>query len=71
MQKCESCKIRTCTGVVLSFLEGNETHLTAKNDLDKVVIVGESNDAGVWRRSPQPPEAKGGLEAETIFTKFF
>jgi len=26
---------------------------------DKVVIVGGSNNAKVWGRSPQPPKAKG------------
>jgi len=35
-----------------------------RNKLDKVVIVGGSNNAGVWRRSPQSPEANGGSWAE-------
>jgi len=31
----------------------------AKHELDKVVIVGGSNNAGVWARIPQPPGANG------------
>jgi len=35
-----------------------ETHST------KTTAVGESNDAGVWGRSPQPPEVNKGSGAE-------
>jgi len=44
----------------LFFFEGNKTHLVLEINFDKVVIVCESNNAGVWGRSPQPPEANGG-----------
>jgi len=37
------------------------------NELDKVVIVGGSNNARVWGRSPQPPKTNGG--SETFFSK--
>jgi len=41
--------------------------------VDKVVIIGESNNAEVWGRSPQPPEENGGgaSDAEAIFYSFF
>jgi len=49
--------------------------LNARNEMGKVVIVGESYDPGVWERSPQPLVANGvlggALDAETIFTVFF
>jgi len=37
---------------------------SARNELNKVVIVGGDNKVGVWRRIPQPPEASGNLGAE-------
>jgi len=41
---------------------------SARNELDKAVIVGGSNNAGVWEQSLQPPEANRGSGApETIF----
>jgi len=36
----------------------------ARNEVDKVLMVGGSNNAGHWRRSSQPPEANGGSGAE-------
>jgi len=58
------------------FLQGNEPHLVLEMNFDKVVIVGESNNAGVWGRSPQQPEANGGSEADPptlrrFFTSFY
>jgi len=38
--------------------------LNARSELDKVVIVGGSYNAGVWRQSPQPPEANGGSNGQ-------
>jgi len=55
----------------LSFLESNETHLTAKNDLNKVAIVGESNDAGDWGR--RRVDGGSGVESPTMrrFLQYF
>jgi len=60
----------------LFFFEGNKPNLVSEMNFDKVVIVGESNNAGVWRRSPQPPEDNGGSGAKPstlkrFFTSFF
>jgi len=35
---------------MLSFFDSNKTHLIEhyRNELDKVVIAGERNNAGVW-----------------------
>jgi len=60
-----------------NFLRILTTFGATRNELDKVVIVGGSNNAGVWRLSPQPPEVNGVLEAEpptlrqffTVFSK--
>jgi len=51
--------------------------VSATNAFEKVTVTGdESNNSGVWRRSPQPLEANGGLGAElqrcenfTLFSK--
>jgi len=45
--------------------------LNARKKLDKAVIVGESNDEGVWGRSPHPPETNVGLGAEPPTLKRF
>jgi len=37
---------------------------TIETHLDKSISVSGSNNAGVWGRSPQPLEAKGGSGAE-------
>jgi len=46
-----------------------ETHST------KAAAVGESNNAGIWGRSPQLPEANGGLGVKLLtlrrFYRFF
>jgi len=46
----------------LSFLDCNETHLTL--EMNSTKFNSESNDVGVWRRSPQPLEANGGSGAK-------
>jgi len=61
---CERSKSRTFAVVILSFFEGNKTLFSAKNELDKVVIVGRSNNAEAWRQSFQPLKENGGLGAE-------
>jgi len=47
----------------------------AKNELDKDATVGGSNNAGVCRLSPQPPDQTGirgqSSDAEEIFNSFF
>jgi len=59
----------------LFFFQGNKPHLVLEMNFDKVVIVSGSNNAVVWERSSQPPEAKGvrgrSLDAEAIFYIFF
>jgi len=71
--KCESCgrsKSRTFTVVILLFFEGNKTHFSVKNKLDRLAIVGKSNNV---------PTAAGGKrgfgggvpDAEVIFTFLF
>jgi len=44
----------------LFFFEGNNPYLVVEMNFDKVIIVGRSNNAGIWGRSPQLPEANGG-----------
>jgi len=34
--------------VILFFFEGNKTQNSTRNELDKLVIVGGSNNAGAW-----------------------
>jgi len=41
---------------------------SAGKELDRVAIVGGSNITVVWGRSPQPPEANGGLGAELFLS---
>jgi len=53
------------------FIKGMNRILTLENELDKVVIVGRSNNAGVWGRNPQPPEANGGSGAEPSMLRRF
>jgi len=49
--------------------------INTRNELDKVVIVGGSNNSGVWGRSPQPLDANGGSGADPLtlrrFLEFF
>jgi len=48
---------------------------STKNKLDKVVIIGGSNNVGFWGRISQPPEVNGGSGAESPtlrrFLQFF
>jgi len=62
VQKCGRSKNRTfyCSYFVLFF---RIIAFSARNELDKAVIEGGSNNAGIWGRNPQPPEA--------VFTVFF
>jgi len=55
----------------LFFFEGNKPHLVREMNFDKVAIVGGSNNAGVWGRSPQPPEANRGSGTEPLTLKRF
>jgi len=48
------------TAVILFFFEGNKTHLLLNMNFDKVVTVGKSNNARVWGRNFQLPEANEG-----------
>jgi len=58
-------KQKIFTGFILLFFEGNET-FNARNELDKVVIVGGSKIARVRRWSPQPAEANGGVREQSL-----
>jgi len=42
------------------FFERNKKAFSTRNKLDRVVIVGGSNNAGGWGRRPLPPETNGG-----------
>jgi len=44
--------------------EGNKTYLAPATTFYKVVIVGESSNAGIWGRIPQSPEANKSSRAE-------
>jgi len=48
------------------------TDVGATNAFEKITVTGDrSNNSGVWGRSPQPPEANGGLgAAAAIFQNF-
>jgi len=37
------------TAAILFFFEGNKNVYSIKNEFDKVVIAGGSNNTGVWR----------------------
>jgi len=52
---------------IFFFFEGNKPHSRARkphsrarNEVDKVVIVGGSNNEGVWGQSSKPAEVNGG-----------
>jgi len=65
VQKCERSKGRIFAVYTWFFFERNKMHLALETKLDKIVIVGGSNNPGVWRRSSQPPEANGGSGAKS------
>jgi len=51
MKKCGRSKGRIFAVVTYFFFERNKMQFPLENKLDKVVI-GKSNNAGVWGRSP-------------------
>jgi len=58
--KCES-KSRAFIVVILFFFEGNKMHLAVvkksiRNELERLAIVGRSNNVEVWGQSPLLPE---------------
>jgi len=68
VQNWERSKGRTFIVVILFYFEG-KTHFNAKNELDKDVTVRGSYYAEDSGRSPQSPEANGGLVIFTVFSK--
>jgi len=64
VQKCGRSQSRIFAVVTWFFFGWNKTKLALRNKLDKVVIVGGSNNTGVWEPSPQPPETNGDSGAE-------
>jgi len=71
VQKCERSKGRAFAVVTWFFFERNKMHLALETNSIRVVIAGGNNNAGGWGRSPQPPEANGGSEAESPTLKRF
>jgi len=49
---------------LLFFSSSNNIAFSVRNAFNKAVTVDGSNNAGVWGRSPQSPEANGGLRME-------
>jgi len=55
--------IITISKFFLFLFDSNDVNATSF--LSKITVTGDgSNNSGVWGRSPQPPEANGGLGAE-------
>jgi len=71
VQTCGRSKKRTFTVVFLFLFQDNKAHLALEINFDKLVIVGESNNAGIWGWSPQPPEVNGGSGAESPMLRRF
>jgi len=55
--------------LLLLFFGSNKVLSTLETHSTKATEVGESNKAGVWWRSPQPPEANGisVVDSSTVF----
>jgi len=67
VQNCRRSKNRTFTVVILFFFEGGINAFSARNELNKVIMVDGSSNAGVW--GLHPPEVTGGSEAKLPMLK--
>jgi len=64
-------KLQSYLFVTSVLIRSNKIRLNDRNAFDKAISVGGKNNAGVWRRSLQPSEAKGGSEVEPLLINCF